>query len=189
MFDGSLYGNYRTRKFTEIFESEAEFLTTYQEAAIPPKISAESAKILYYLLYARYGNNPIASSDETQFTYQLLSIIFTHGPTWERQLQMQDDLRAMSLEELQVGSKTIYNKAFNPGTKPTTDTLDEITTINEQTAQKHKRSKLDAYAMLDALLKADVTTRFVDRFKILFLQIVQPERPLWYVTKDEEDET
>ena len=187
MYD-SLYGNYRTRKFIEIFNSAEIFLDSYHEAEIPNKITDESATTLFYLLYARYGNNPIASSDETQFKYQVFSIVFTHGPTWERELKLQDELRAMSIEELQIGSKTIYNKAYNPGTAPSTDTLDEIETINEQTAQKHKRSKLDAYAMLEALLKTDVTTRFVDRFKVLFLQIVQPERPLWYVTDDDNEE-
>ena len=111
MYD-SLYGNYRTRKFIEIFNSAEIFLENYHEAEIPNKITDESATTLFYLLYARYGNNPIASSDETQFKYQVFSIVFTHGPTWERELKLQDELRAMSIEELQIGSKTIYNKAY-----------------------------------------------------------------------------
>lgn len=184
--NGSVYGNYRTRSFSEIFPNEETFLEEYLDAGIPAEMKEESAKTVFYLLYARYGNSHIGSSDETQFKYQVFSIMFSHGPTWERQLEIQKQLRTMSLDELQVGSKVVNNRAYNPGTAPSTDTLDEILEINEQTASKQKRSKVDALSLLYSLLQNDITTRFIDRFKVLFLKIVEPQEPLWYVTEGEE---
>ena len=37
-------------------------------------------------------------------------------------------------------------------------------------------------------VKEDVTEKFIDRFKKLFLTIVAPERPLWFVTEVNEEE-
>ena len=40
--------------------------------------------------------------------------------------------------------------------------------------------------LMDAL-KDDVTKSFIDRFSELFLAIVVPNKPLWYVTDIEEE--
>ena len=188
---GSLYGNFRQLYFTQVYDSAEEFLADYKGIGIPTKITDENATTLYYLLYARYGNSVIASSDLNQFKYKLFTIIFSSGPTWEKRLEIQDTLRSLSDSDLTTGNTTIFNHAYNPSQAPSTDTLNEITYINEQTAQKAKRGKLDAYAYLWDLLDTDVTTEFLNKFENLFLKIVQPELPLWYVTQlnqDEEDE-
>lgn len=183
-----LYGNYRNRKFTDIWGSVDEFLEAYNNNGIGTTISDDSATTLYYLLYAKYGNSTVASSDENQFIYKVMSTIFMYGPTWEKRLEIQKALREMDLEELRESAKAIYNHSFNPSTLPSTDTLDELTTINDQNVTKHKRSKTDAYALLISLLEKDVTKEFIDKFSKLFLVIVEPELPLWYVTELEGDE-
>ena len=88
----------------------------------------------------------------------------------------------MSEDDLRESAKAIYNHSYNPSTAPSTDTLDELTTINDQNVTKHKRSRTDAYALLLSLLETDVTGEFLDKFKKLFITIVEPELPLWYVT-------
>lgn len=52
------------------------------------------------MLYARYGNNPIANYDETQFKYKVFSVIFQYGPTWEKRLSVQETLRGMQIADL-----------------------------------------------------------------------------------------
>lgn len=188
---GSLYGNFRQLYFTQVYDSAESFLTDYKGIGIPTKITDDNATTLYYLLYARYGNSVVASSDLNQFKYKLFTIIFSNGPTWEKRLEIQDTLRSLSDSDLTTGNTTIFNHAYNPSQTPSTATLDEIPYINEQSAQKAKRGKLDAYAYLWDLLDTDVTTEFLNKFENLFLKIVQPELPLWYVTpinQDEEDE-
>lgn len=61
---------------------------------------------------------------------------------------MQNELRTMSDDDLIKGSKQIVNHSYNPSTTPSTATLEELTTINEQNTNNYKRSKLDAYAFL-----------------------------------------
>lgn len=189
IFNNSLYGNYRQVKFTDVFPDLETFRTEYQNAKIAQRISIPNVSTLYYLLYARYGNSTIASSDTNQFKYKLWTIIFSYGPAWEKRIEIQDKLLALTDDEIQKGNTTIYNHAFNPSTAPSTETLEELEYINDQSTQKTKRGKMDAYAYLWDLIDTDVTTEFLNRFQPLFLKIVEPELPLWYTTKlNEEDE-
>lgn len=190
-----LYGGYRNRKFCDIWESVEDFLFDYSAPdadvqsvnGIMPTISMGNASTLYYLLLARYGNSTIASSDENQFKLKVFSIIFQYGPTWEKRLEIQKQVRDLSLDEALDGGKAIYNTALNPNQAPTTDTLEELPYINTQNTTKYKKSKIDAYTIILNLLKTDVTEEFIGKFKKLFLTVVSPELPLWYVTDDDED--
>ena len=73
--NGSLYGNYRTRTFSDIWKTFDEFRDEYIDSPLQ-NMSVSNLEILYYLLYARYGNSHIASSDENQFKYQVYATIF-----------------------------------------------------------------------------------------------------------------
>lgn len=182
MICNSVYGNYRTRKFSDIWPSLDAFLKDYQESAIPQKLKTADATTLYYLLYARYGNSSIANSDENQFKYKVFSTIYIGGATWAKKQEIQDKLREMTEDEILAGSKAINNHAYNPQTAPTTDTVEELDYINEQNTTKYKKSKLDGYAMLWAILNDGVTEKFLREFRYHFLVVVEPQLPLWYVT-------
>ena len=186
MWNKSLYGNYRQVKFTDVWQSAESFVSDYKNNGIRTTISDNTANTLYYLLYSRYGNNVLASSDTNRFKYDVWATIFSYGPTWEKRLEIQDKLRNLTDDELFTGATQIHNHAYNPGTAPSTNTLDELAAINEQNTSKNKKGKMDAYAMLIALLETDVTESFLDKFKKLFLNVVQPEEPLYYVTEEAE---
>lgn len=182
--DGSsLYGNFRTRTFSQIWNNEETFEKDYNDNGIPVSISSVSIKTLFYLLYARYGNSSVASSDETQFKYKVFSTIFMYGPAWEKRLEIQKKLLTLTEEEIMKGSTAIYNSAINPSVEPSTETLEELPYINTQNSTKYKKSKIDAYANLYSLIETDVTEQFIGRFKKLFITVVEPTGPLWYVTK------
>ena len=182
MICDSVYGNYRTRKFADIWPSADAFIQDYQASAIPQKLKVADATTLYYLLYARYGNSSIANSDENQFKYKIFSTIYIGGATWAKKQEIQDKLRAMTEDEILAGTKAINNHAYNPQTAPTTDTVEELNYINEQNTTKYKKSKLDGYALLWAILNDGVTERFLREFRYHFLVVVEPQLPLWYVT-------
>lgn len=186
MWNDSLYGNYRTRKFTDIYPNVQSFLAEYRNIGIPISVPNEIAQTIYYLLYANYGNSHIASSDETQFKYKMFSLIWQYAPNWYKKREIQDTLRSLSEQELLAGSTQIYNNAQNPETEPDTQTLEELKYINAQNVTKNKRSKLEAYSALYDILSRDVTKEFINQFKVLFLVIAQPELPLWYITEIEE---
>ena len=187
MWNKSLYGNYRQVKFTDVWQTAESFVSDYKNNGIETTISDKTATTLYYLLYSRYGNSVLASSDTNRFKYDVWATIFSYGPTWEKRLEIQDKLRNLTDDELFTGATQIHNHAYNPGTAPSTNTLDELAAINEQNTSKNKKGKMDAYAMLIALLETDVTESFLDKFKKLFLKVVQPELPLWYATNIVDD--
>lgn len=182
----SPYGNFRTRTFANIFEDVNKFNAEMQETKIPQKITQENLNTLFYLLYARYGNSHIASMDENQFKYKVASTIFMYGPTWEKRLDVQDKLRAISDEDLLKGSEAIYNTANAPGTELAglVDNEGKVDFLSGQNTTAYRKSKMEGYATLASLLETDVTKEFIDRFANLFLKIVEPYNPLWYVTED-----
>lgn len=182
--------------FTNIYNNAEDFVNDYKTSGlyidydndpdkISIKISDDSARTLYYLLYAKYGNSSIKNWDVAQFKYKLFSTIFMYGPSWEKRLEVQAKLRALKEEELVLGAKQIFNHSYNPSTAPSTDTLDELKTINEQNVTKNQRSKLDAYNLLLSLLETDVTNEFLNKFKPLFMQIGFDE-PDIFITEIEE---
>lgn len=182
----SLLPGYATKTFSEIYESVNDFIYDYNNLQIPKIISVDNCSTLYYLLFAKFGNSPIANYDETQFKYKLFSIIWQYGPAWEKRLEIQANLRALTEEDLLKGSKAIYNHAYNPETQPSTGDLDEINYINDQNTTNYKKSKMDAYTQLWNLLDTDVTTDFLNKFGKLFKKFALPGTYLY--VEDEDDE-
>ena len=183
-----LFGQYFTPTFSEMFPSYEDFYAEWLESPfahqeinqIPDKYLA----LGYYLLLARYGNSSIASRDDVQFKLKTFSIFFTHGPAWVRRLEIQDKIHNLTEEEIISGSKVINNQALNPGTEPSTE---ELAAINAQNTSKRKKSLLEGYSSLLGLIKTDVCADFVNEFKRLFITVVQPNTPLWYITKEGEE--
>lgn len=185
----SNYGNFRQIKFSDVWNEAEDFVNDYKNSGLAPtnnKISDDSATTLFYLLYSRYGNNVISSSDTNQFKYQVYELIYEFGPAWEKRVDIQNTLRNLTEDELLSGGDAIYNHAYNPSTTPSTDSETILNYINEQNVTKQKRAKLNAYAGLIELLNTDVTSRFVAKFQKLFLKLIQPEYPLWYITEEDE---
>lgn len=189
----NLFGNYITRTFSEIFPTVEDFLNEWQNcpfAAVEAKgeiinnIDYSYLQLGYWLLISRYADSHIASSNEDLFKYKVFNLFFTHGPTWIKRLEIQNKIRNLSEEEITTGSKVINNQALNPGTEPTTE---ELAAINAQNTSKRKKSILEGYSTVLGLLKVDVCEEFIDRFKSLFITIVQPNLPLWYITEGDNE--
>ena len=178
---------YDTKLFTDIYPRVDEFMQDYNSVAFPKTISDANAMTCYYLLYSKYGNSPIANLDENQFKYKLFSIIFMYGGMWEKQLEMQIEIRKLSIDDIMKGNKTIWNKALNPNTEPSTSALEEIQEINEQNVQTQKKSIADAYVLLNELLEARFNEDFIERFRICFKQFVIAEFPVLYEDDSEGD--
>lgn len=165
------YINYNTQLFTEIYEDASTFATDYSSINLGGISDSTLLTKLYYLLYARYGNSPIANMDVNQFKYKLFSVIFMYGPTWEKRLEIQEALRDLSTDDILAGARAIYNHAYNPNTEPSTSELEELEYINDQNTTNYKKSKMDAYTQLWNLLATDVTNEFLSRFDICFKKV------------------
>lgn len=188
--------SYDTKLFSEIYSEASKFVADYKASGLYDataghlnnSLSDEKATTLFYLLYAKYANNPIANLDENQFKYKMWSIIFKYGPAWEKKLDIQNKIRELTEDEIRVGSKAIYNHAYNPSTEPSTASLEELTAINEQNTTNYKKSKVDAYMALWQIVVSDVTEAFIKKFESLFKQFVTPERTWIYVQELEDEE-
>ena len=151
---------YDTNLFCEIWDSSESFLADYNNTGtdftnqVLTTISQENALMTYLLLFSRYGNNPIANYDVTQFKNKIFTTIWQYGPAWEKRLKMQEDIRGLTLEEITTGTKTgwtsdgsqsqtntgsdttINNHAYNPSTAPSTQSTNELDYIDQQQVAK-----------------------------------------------------
>ena len=160
MNNPSMKPMYDTNLFCEIWDSSDSFLADYNNTGteftnqVPTTISQENALMTYLLLFSRYGNNPIANYDITQFKNKIFTLIWQYGPAWEKRLSMQEDIRNLTLQEITTGTKTdwssegtqsqnnsgtdttINNHAFNPSTAPSTQDTNELNYIDQQNVAK-----------------------------------------------------
>ena len=182
-----LFTSQYTKILSNIFPTYEDFYNEYKSCGLPFRFTNDSfLKTIYIVLMGEYSNSSIMNFSIDQFKLRFFTRIMSYGPQYERELEMQNKLLQLSDDELQISAKAIYNTALNPSTQPTTDTLDELTTINQQSVTKHKRSLMDAYAILEGLLDDNLTQKFVKRFKDLFVVILRTNDPLYYSTDEGE---
>ena len=181
---------YITKTFTQVWDSYDAFKLDYNDlmpliagSTIP--LNEDNIRASYYLLFAKYGNNPISNYDETQFKMKIMSIMATYGPTWQRKKAIQVSLRELSEDALIQGAKQIYNHAFNPSTNPSTNQLTELTHINDQNVTNNKKSKMEAYSILWANLHVDATDEYLNKFKNCFSRFVGDQYPIIYEEEEE----
>lgn len=176
---------YATKIFTEIYKNYDTFKTEYRASSLNlTELKDANLEVIYYLLYAKYGNSPIANYCEKQFKIKLFGIIWQYAPAWQKRLDIQTQIRALGsnpndLSDILTGSKAIYNHAFNPGEikserASSTTNQPELQYVNDQNVTNYTKSKMDAYMQLWDLLDTDVTSEFINRFKGLFKQFVRP---------------
>ena len=182
---------YSTVIFTDVWDDVDEFKSDLAASPFANSISTsnpDNVSIVFYLLYARYGNNPIANRDIMQWKFKIFSVIYQYGPAWEKRLDLQKKIRNLTDTELTTGSKAIHNHAYNPSTVPSTGSLDELTYINDQNTSSFKKNKLDAYTQQWDMINTDVTEEFLVKFRKCFKNFISPEEPLLYVTESDETE-
>ena len=182
---------YSTKTFAHVYPSYEKFkedydaLITLVSGGVQP-LTPANTQATFYLLFARYGNNPIVNFDITQFKMKLMSVIATYGPVWEKKKAIQKSLRDLTEAELLQGAKQIYNHAFNPSTEPSTQELEELTHINDQNVTNNKKAKMEAYSILWANLHVDATDEYLNKFKNCFSRFVGDQCPILFAV-DEED--
>lgn len=182
---------YTTLTFAQVWKNYSEFKGDYDLLILgfednPAPIKEASLKTVYYLLYARYGNNPIANTDVGQFKMKMFSTIYAYGPTWEKKQDIQKTIRALTETDLLTGAKQIYNHALNPSSEPSTSALTELEYINDQNTANYKKSKMEAYSILWSILHAEATKEFIDKFKKCFAVFIDKMPAPFYIDNDDD---
>ena len=186
-----LVGTRDTLTFSQIWKNYTAFKTDYDALIVgfgenTSPVLATSLQTIFYLLFAKYGNNPIANSDIDQFKMKVVSIIYAYGPTWEKKQTIQKTLRGLTEAELLLGAKQIYNHALNPSSAPSTTALTELEYINDQNTANNQKSKMEAYSILWGLLHSEITKDFIDKFKKCFAVFVDKMRTAFYIVNDDD---
>lgn len=177
-----------TKLFSDIWPNSTSFKADYTdyETAISNinKVDDKYVVLTWQLIASKFANTPIRFASEEQFKLAVFSIMASEAPSWARRIELQKAVRDLTEADLVAGETQINNRAENPDQNPTTDTMDELTYINIQTATKQKRSKLSAYALLDSLLQDDLCETYVHRFNNLFKRVLVPAQYI-YVSEEE----
>lgn len=185
-------GVYNNRTFSDIFPDAETFAKEYADSGLKvevSRISDEMVPVLYYLMISRWANSHPKSSDENRFIMSLFGIVMMYGPSWEARLKVQKEFRDLiGTDELFTGATNINNHALNPGGAPTMDSFNPLNKINDQTANRRIKPKLEAYSGLMAMIKTDVSDQFLDKFDGLFRNMLEPDGNLYYTTTPEEQE-
>lgn len=166
---------FENQKFTDIWSSDDAFLEDINSSKIDLSFLDDTQKeLIYYLLYASYGNSTIANFTTLQFKYKVFTIIYQYAPAWLKRREIQMALFKLDItsEDFFKGTKVIYNSSENPSSAPSTDTLEELTTIDHQNTTNYKYNKLDAYSRLYNIVYNDGTKDFINQFKKLFINVV-----------------
>lgn len=192
MMNNTYFQSFDNVTFSQLWSTSDDFIADYKEVGFPQTfdggtyVTDEDLNLIWLLLIGRFADSVIMPYNTYgAFKVRFMSRVWQHAPTWKKDLDIQNKLRAMSLEDnspIFDGSKAIYNSALNPGTQPSTNTDDELNFLNQQNVTKHKRSKLEGLSILSDLLKNDVTEKFLRRFDDLFKSIVYTGRNLEYET-------
>lgn len=176
---------YRNKTFIEVYPTKDSFVAdTQSRDYFPITITEDSAKTLYYLLCSKYRNNPISNEEEELFRIKLQSIVYQYGGAWEKKLDVQKKILALTDEDLAKGSTMIYNHAYNPESDPTAEAAEPLGFINDQNVTANKKSKIESYGVLWGAIRTDVSKQFIDKFKVCFRSFVGYD----YMEVSEDDE-
>ena len=181
-----LYGYQRTRTFSEIYPTADDFKAAYESNPFATATNIGDSEIIkiYYLLYANYGNSSICSSDEYRFELKLFSTIYQYGPIYVQKKIIQEKIIDTPYDGFKTGGKVIYNTALNPNVAPTTDSLTELPYINNQNTNNYVKSDAESMQIKWDLMNDNLESEFIAKFKPLFLKIVNPTVPLWYISEN-----
>lgn len=175
--------------FTDIWEEPSEMITDFRNSYLNKALFTDaSLGILFTQLYAKHGSDHIRYSDAEQWKYAVFSIIYNEGMRWQVSRLKQDELEALTEDEILYGGKVVNNATQNPSTsdQDMADT-EGLPTIDVQNASINVMNKVVAFTGYLNSLK-DVTTEFINKFDKLFSVVVTNPGRVMYVTEEEDEE-
>lgn len=110
-----------------------------------------------------------------------------YGPSWAKELELQQQLRGLTNEQLSEGTVRLNNTVLNEGTV-VDDPKQLLGRLNDQRASITQRGTIEQINSVLMLLKDDVTENFIDRFKPIFAIVTTPSNELLYEVDDDVDD-
>ena len=183
-YNGSDFGGYKNKSFSEIFPDFETFLNEYKSNGFGVSIKDETVRVIYYAIYATHGEDRPASLNTNMFKYKLWYIIYNYAPTFEKKTELQLKLRSLTDEEILDGTTAIYNHANNSGAPPSSSTKNIFNYVDDQNVTRYTKDKKTGYVELYDLLRDNLIQTMMSKIDKLFNVVVSPDRPLLYEEMD-----
>ena len=174
---------YENLTYDLVFPTSNDFKTKLRATNLltETEITNQFLELLWGMLYARHGTDPIVSANEDQWIYKVALTTKAYAPTYLKKNSIQTSLRALTADEIREGYKNIFNHAVNPSTKPSTENTAELPYINDQNVNKGKKGLVDAYAYLWDILNSNLTDEFLKKYDKLFSKIATTTNRVVYL--------
>lgn len=189
MTESPIYTNsYITRKFGEIWVDEPTFtaeMFKLMTDAYDTTLTEAQCKRLFYELSARFTGSNVRYTDEFQFKLRLGSIMSQYGPLYFSNLELVAQAQGTELDQFMTAGKTLMNAAQNNATLPGVGTDQELPYVNSQNVVNTKRAIDIALDAKKSFLRDEFTKQFYTRFNELFISIIYPQMPMWFITEEE----
>lgn len=173
-----------SKTFLEVYPTANDLYTAYTGEDTPHYIAddykdvveSEFKNEVYNVLYGYYASRHITANEkgETQWKSRFLTAIGIFTPAYKRKLKIQKDLRTLSEDELRDTGKTVTNISSYPGDVLETED-EQLKSVDNQQRTGVIKGKVDAYGQLNAILKDDVVSAYVNRFNKFFTSVAIEE--------------
>lgn len=168
-------------KFKDVFTNQNDFInavgylesdgTIYEGTSkVTPVLSDDQTYQCYYLLMSRYYDSTFKLTDKDSIARRFGAILASYGAVWAKHKEINQKVRNMSEDEIIEGQTSVSNNASNPSIEPSTQTLEELTYIDNQLVNKTKRSKLNAYEQFKDMIDSEKDEWLINKFKDLFIK-------------------
>lgn len=175
---------YNTKTFNQIYKNAETMLSDYLASPFGSLnyVTNATVNLTFALLTAKHGNSPIKNLSEEQFKMKLFSLIMSYGPTFQKKLDLQKQLRDLTADEMLEGNKQISDAVDNP--EYANFAGQELDGITRQNVSRLKKSKIQGISDLWNMLSPDLTGEYIAQFNQLFSVFLHNETT--YVEEVEE---
>ena len=174
---------YENLTYDLVFPTSSDFVTKLRATSIITELEITDSflELLWAMLYAKHGTDPIVSANEPQWIYKVALTTKSYAPTYLKKDAIQKKLRSLTDDQIREGYKNIFNHAVNPSTTPSTDNTNELPYINDQHVNKGKKGYVDSYAYLWDILNSNLTEEFLKKYDKLFSKIATTTNRVIYL--------
>jgi hypothetical protein len=178
-----MIGWYRTQTFADRFPDYATFLEKYTTSGLTGRLEIEGEyglETIFNLLAIKYCDDHMKSSNPGIFELKVFKLIWEHGPKWQRDMKLYDQLRNLTNTELSIGSQAVHNHAEHPDAAPVTTSVEGIGFIDSQNVTTYVKSPKDRVVEILELENSTLTEEFLAKFSPLFTDILYPSGSTYF---------
>ena len=183
--DNLMTKTYLTRTYSDIYPTIDKFSTDFGKYS-RFSLDTDGQERLWLLIMSKYGDSHVRYTNENLFSLRLFTEINCYWPMVLAIERDQKRLRDAENTDFQVGGKMITNTGAHNTSNLQTDAAEGSVQLNAQNVTSTERNELGVLIDRQLAYKSDEEDRFLDGLKPLFIQILQQQRDLLYVTEVDE---